>query len=75
MRETSMTQTPLELLRIIYRQHGPRGKGIRVLPPKTYAKYSSAKVDKFYDFLDRHLMHDVAKVLAKSGRWENDPKQ
>lgn len=45
---------------------------MKVLPPKTYAKYSTAKIEKYYDFLDRHLMHDVAKVLAKAGRWNGD---
>lgn len=56
--------TAISLLQIIYEQYGPRGKGMRVLPPKAYAKFSPSRVDKTYDFSDRHLMHNVAKVLA-----------
>jgi hypothetical protein len=63
-------KTALELLRIIYLQNGPRGKGGKVLPPRTYAHYSDERIDKHYDFLDRFLMRDIAKVLAKNGRWK-----
>ena len=67
----SQNHTAIELLRMVYRQQGPKGKGPNVLPPKVYARYSDAKVDEhFLSHPDRHLMRSIARVLAGEGKWK-----
>jgi hypothetical protein len=68
---TTENPAAIDLLRTIYKQRGPKGKGPKVLPPKVYARYSDAKVDEhFLSHPDRHLMREVAKVLANEGTWK-----
>ena len=53
-------------MRRIYNLNGPKtvtkGK-FRVFPASQFAKLTKKQVDAKWDFPDRHLMHQVAKVL------------
>lgn len=55
------------MLRRVYAEHGPRAvMGQRALSAAKFAKMTKREVDDKYDFPDRHLMHAVARVLART---------
>jgi hypothetical protein len=51
-------------LHILYKLHGPRGEGMKVVPYRAFAALTAAEVRKHWDFSDRFLMYQVAKALA-----------
>jgi hypothetical protein len=55
-------------LRRVYTAFGPKhpiGGKVRPFPPAEYAKLTRQQVDASWDFPHRHLMHAVAKTLAR----------
>lgn len=54
------------MLRRVYRANGPfAARGRRRLSSTIYARMTRTEVDAKYDFADRHLMHDIAKIISR----------
>jgi len=63
-----MKQSYKDLLMQVYELHGPKvsyNGDISALPPVEFAKFTPDEVDRKWDFQDRHLMHEIAKSLAR----------
>ena len=63
-----MRQSYKDLLMQVYDRHGPkdsRDGELSTVPPVEFAKLSADEVDRKWDFYDRHLMHEIAKSLAR----------
>lgn len=53
------------LLGVVYNSSGPRVTSGEVMPIRDFAAMSRSEVGAKYDFEDRHLMHEIARELAK----------
>ncbi len=53
------------LLLMLYNEQGP-GDGPGIVPPETFAAMSLFQIDAKWDFDGRHLMHEIAKALARA---------
>lgn len=57
-----------KVLRAVYETYGPGSVGsAKKYPPVEYARLTTQEIDAKWDFTERHLMHRVAKALAKIG--------
>ena len=62
-------QTEAErLLLHIYNTQGPRGPRGQIVPVKRFAALPLSKVNTYWDFEGRMLMHEIAIVLTKRKR-------
>lgn len=57
-----------QLLRIVYREEGPRRDNGATLPADEFAKLTHRQVETMYDFSNRRLMHRIAKYLSRKPR-------
>jgi hypothetical protein len=63
-----MRQSYKDLLMQVYELHGPKVSSngeLSTVPPVEFAKLTADDVDRKWDFYDRHLMHEIAKSLAR----------
>lgn len=62
-----------KLLERIYQDQGPGSAGGRGKEPiESYAALTKEKIDADWDFPERHLMHEIAVLLAER---DGDPRE